>query len=99
MVVNRLDRQLPHADPGLVESPSAAVGRMFYDTVGQGSVPALQAAIAALGAERLLLGTDFPYQKDAAYVSAIDYVRAADLDATTKAGVLGDTARRLFSLD
>lgn len=76
MVVNRLDRQLPHADPGLVESPSAAVGRMFYDTVGQGSVPALQAAMAALGAERLLLGTDFPYQKDAAYVSAIDYVRA-----------------------
>ena len=98
MVVDRLDRQLPHAVSDLPEAPSATAARMYYDTVGQGSVPAMQAAIGALGAERLLLGTDFPYQKDAAYVSAIDYVRAADLDATTKAGVLGGTARRLFGL-
>lgn len=98
MVVDRLDRQLPGADPGLTEAPSAAVGRMYYDTVGQGSVPALQAAIAALGADRLLLGTDFPYQKDAAYVSAVEYVRSAQVDAATLTGILGGTARRLFQL-
>jgi aminocarboxymuconate-semialdehyde decarboxylase len=58
----------------------------------------MEAAITALGAERLLLGTDFPYQKDDVYVSAIDYVRSAKIPDAVKKGVLGETARRLFNL-
>ena len=98
MVVDRLDHQLPHAIAGLPESPSAAVARMYYDTVGQGSVAAMEAAVSALGADRLLLGTDFPYQKDEVYVSAIDYVRSAKIPDDIKAGVLGETARSVFDL-
>ena len=49
MVVDRLNHQLPHAVANLPESPSAAVARMYYDTVGQGSAAAMEAAITALG--------------------------------------------------
>ena len=98
MVVDRLNHQLPHAVANLPESPGDAVARMYYDTVGQGSAAAMEAAITALGAERLLLGTDFPYQKDEVYVSAIDYVRSAKIPDAVKKGVLGETARRLFNL-
>jgi putative redox protein len=37
--------------------------RMWYDTVGHGHVPALRCAIDSLGADRLVLGTDFPYEQ------------------------------------
>jgi 6-methylsalicylate decarboxylase len=57
---------------------------MWYDTVEHGHVPALRCAIDSLGADRLLLGTDFPYEAGHIFVRAIDYItgrRIAEGDA------------------
>jgi predicted TIM-barrel fold metal-dependent hydrolase len=55
-------------------SPSEAARRMWYDTVTHGSVPALRAAAEVLGADRLLFGSDFPYQRGEHYVHAAVYL-------------------------
>lgn len=92
MLLNRVDHQVPWEAPDTPELPSAAVRRMWFDTVGHDHAPALRAAVDSIGADRLVLGTDFPYQD---YQSAIDYV-ARTLDAAQATTVLDDNAAALF---
>ena len=74
MLLQRADNQYRWEAPDTPERPSTAARRMWYDTVGHGHVPALRSAIDSLGADRLLLGTDFPYEADDVFVRAIDYI-------------------------
>jgi len=60
MLLQRADDQYRWEAPDTPEAPSVTARRMWYDTVGHGHVPALRCAIDSLGADRLLLGTDFP---------------------------------------
>jgi hypothetical protein len=55
---------------------------MWYDSVGHGHVPALRCAIESFGADRLVLGTDFPYEAGDVFVWAIDYIRDPQIDPT-----------------
>ncbi len=59
MTLERLDQTVAWEAPNTPEPPSRAALRMWYDTVGHDQVPALQAAAATFGTERLLFGTDF----------------------------------------
>jgi len=61
MLLRRADDHCGWEAPD-TERPSLAARRMWYDTVGDGHVPALRCAIDSFGADRLLLGTDFPYE-------------------------------------
>ncbi|SCK50014.1 Amidohydrolase [Streptomyces sp. SceaMP-e96] len=45
-----------------------------YDTVAHGHVPAVRAAAASYGADRLLLGTDFPYQSGHRLRRAVEFL-------------------------
>ena len=45
-----------------------------YDSVGHGYVPALRCAIDSFCTDRLLLGTDFPYEAGDVFVRAVDYI-------------------------
>lgn len=99
MVLERVDHQYGWEAPDTPEKPSIAARRMWYDTVGHNHVPALRAAAETFGADRLLLGTDFPYQTDDLFRAAIDYVKRAGLPQDEVAAILDRNAVRLLGLD
>ena len=74
MLIQRADDQYKWEAPGTPERPSIAARRMWYDSVGHGHVPALRCAIDSFGADRLLLGTDFPYEAGDIFVRAVNYI-------------------------
>ncbi|MFJ4653217.1 amidohydrolase family protein [Nocardia sp. NPDC088792] len=99
MLMQRLDNQYRWAAPETVELPSIAARRMWYDTVGHGHVPALRAAIDSLGAERLLLGTDFPYEAGDIFVRAIEYINDPSIDPAAAKLILDANAQALLGID
>jgi len=96
MVVRRVDDHIDFEAPDTPEKPSLAFRRLWYDTVGHNHVPALRAAAEALGADRLLLGTDFPYQPGDLFLAAVDYVRRAGLSEDDVGAILDRNAASLF---
>ncbi len=52
----------------------------------------------SLGADRLLLGTDFPYQSGELFCAAVDYVRRAGLCENDVRAILDRNAALLFGL-
>jgi aminocarboxymuconate-semialdehyde decarboxylase len=99
MLLQRMDNQLPWEAPETPELPSAAARRMWYDTVGHGHPPALRCAADSLGADRLVLGTDFPYQNGAAYERAVSYVTTSGLAPGDADRVLSANAQALLGQD
>ncbi|MBB5084883.1 amidohydrolase family protein [Nonomuraea endophytica] len=73
MLTERADHQVS----GLAEPPSVTARRMFYDTVSHGHAPALRAAAQTFGADRLVLGTDFPFLKGELFTGAVSYLAEA----------------------
>jgi predicted TIM-barrel fold metal-dependent hydrolase len=98
MVLERVDHQYAFEAPDTPEKPSLAARRLWYDTVGHNHLPALRAAVETLGADRLLLGTDFPYQAGELFYAAVDYVRRAGLSEEDARAILDRNAARLFGL-
>lgn len=95
MLLNRTDHQVPWEAPGTPELPSVAAGRMWFDTVGHDHAPALRAAVDTFGADRLVLGTDFPYQAKKEYQEAIDYVTKT-VTAEQATAILDTNAQAIF---
>jgi aminocarboxymuconate-semialdehyde decarboxylase len=79
MLMQRLDNLYKWENPSLSELPSITARRMWYDTVGQGYDPALKAGITSIGADRLVFGTDFPYEPGPLFKRSIDYIREVGL--------------------
>jgi len=98
MLLQRMDNQLGWEAPETPEKPSLAARRMWYDTVGHGHPPALRCAADSLGADRLVLGTDFPYQNGAAYEHAVGYITTSGLADSDADGVLSANAETLLGL-
>ena len=67
MFIQRMDNQFPWEAPKTPEKHSVAARRMWYDTVGHGHPPALRCVADSFGADRLVLGTDFPYETGAVF--------------------------------
>jgi aminocarboxymuconate-semialdehyde decarboxylase len=97
MLLARTDHQVPWEAPDTPELPSAAARRMWFDTVGHNHAPALRAAVDTFGADRLVLGTDFPYQAGEEYQAAVDYI-SRELDADEAHEILDINAAALFGL-
>ncbi len=76
--------------------------RMFYcDTVLQGNTPALMCAYAFFGADRMLFGTDAPYDNrmgERVYLETIAAVDAMDIPEADRRKIYEENARRLFRL-
>ncbi|MGQ6182307.1 amidohydrolase family protein [Serratia sp. IR-2025] len=98
MTLERLDQTVAWEAPHTPEPPSRAVLRMWYDTVGHDQVPALQAAAATFGAERLLFGTDFPFQPGDLFQTTVDYIRRAGLPEADVNAILDRNAAAVFGL-
>lgn len=76
--------------------PSSFLREHYIDTVNFNAA-ALQAALTVMGADHLVLGTDFPHEVgDVA--KALDAARGMGLAAPDEAAVLGGTAARLLGL-
>ena len=98
-LLNRLDNQAPANHPNLREPPSATAKRLFYDTVGHGSQPALHSACQAFGASQLVPGSDFPVLLDfESYAETFDYIRRSGLPAKDIHQILHENAPRVLGL-
>jgi 6-methylsalicylate decarboxylase len=97
MITRRADDHIAWEAPDMPEAPSQAVRRLWYDTVSHCHIPALRCAIDSFGADRLLLGTDFPYEDGDTFVRAVDYI----IDSTDPGeahAILDANAMALFGL-
>ena len=79
MLLQRLDNQTGMFLPKGSEMPSVTAKRFWYDTVSHGYVPALRCACDALGTDRIVLGSDYPYEVGDVYQRCVDYVRDVGL--------------------
>ncbi|MFE3189410.1 amidohydrolase family protein [Nocardia sp. NPDC059240] len=91
MILQRADNQYHWESPDTPEKPSVAARRMWFDTVGHGHLPAIRAAAESFGADRLLLGTDFPYESGDLLRRAVTSIEDA-LPAAEAAAVLDANA-------
>jgi aminocarboxymuconate-semialdehyde decarboxylase len=98
MLLQRADDQYGWEAPDTPERPSVAARRMWYDTVGHGHVPALRCAIDCFGADRLLLGTDFPYENGDTFARAIDYINDPQIDPDAARAILDHNASALLGI-
>jgi len=96
MLLQRADDQYRWEAPDTPEPPSVTARRMWYDTVGHGHVPALRCAIDSFGADRLLLGTDFPYENGDIFVRAVDYINDPQIDTSAARAILDQNATALL---
>ncbi len=77
--------------------PSACLRRFWYDTAN-GYPPALRCACEAFGADRIMLGTDFPYRTGAKLRHAVSHLEDAGLAAADVSAIQGGNAAALLGL-
>jgi 6-methylsalicylate decarboxylase len=96
MLLQRADDQYRWEAPGTPELPSAAARRMWYDTVDHGHVPALRCAIESFGPDRLLFGTDFPYENGDQFLRAVDHINDHQIETSAARAILDKNASVLL---
>ena len=77
--------------------PSAHVRRFWFDTVNAHPA-ALRCSCESFGADRLLLGTDFPYLMGPKLRQCVTYVEEAGFSERDTAAILGGNAQALLGL-
>jgi predicted TIM-barrel fold metal-dependent hydrolase len=99
MLIQRMDDQYRWEVPETPERPSVAATRMWYDTVSHAHPPALRCACESLGAERLILGTHFPYETGDLFQRAVDYIKQSGLAEQDAERILDTNPPRLLGLE
>ena len=86
----------PQAKSRLRESPERSLKRFYFDTVTH-DVDLLRALVDYAGPDRVLLGSDYPF--DMGVERPADIVRDLKLSAADEAQVLGGNAAHLLNLE
>jgi aminocarboxymuconate-semialdehyde decarboxylase len=94
-LIRRLDLQASMFMPKDSEKPSVLARLFWYDTVN-GHPPALRDACDCYGADRVVLGTDYPYWRTEMRL-CVDFVKEIGLTERDVAAILGGTARELLA--
>ena len=76
--------------------PSSYLRRFWYDTITHASIP-LRFLIELVGSDRVVLGTDIPF--DMADTHFEEYLSAAELDRQALEAITGGNAMHIFGLD
>ncbi len=97
MLTRRADDHLEWEAPDTPEPPSHAAHRLWFDSVSHCHAPALRCAIDTFGTDRILLGTDFPYEDGDTFVRAVEYVMDV-ADPGEAHAILDANAMALFRL-
>ena len=82
----------------LPNSPSTAARRMWYDTVGHDDPIAIRSAWEAFGPDRLVYGSDYPYQLDEVYTHSVQYIRDLRNLRKMMSTLFSRRARRCFRI-
>ena len=78
-------------------APNVQAKSFWYDTVNA-HPSALRCARETVGADRLLMGTDYPFWIGEAFALAVDYIRKSELSSPEVDAILGGTAKGLLGL-
>jgi predicted TIM-barrel fold metal-dependent hydrolase len=97
MVFQRLDNISKWEHP-LPEPPTVTAKRMWYCSVGHGHPPALRAAVDSMGADRICLGSDFPYENGELYNHAVQYILKSGLKPEDAELILDRNAASVLGL-
>ncbi len=85
----------PEPKVNVKQPPENIVGRFFYDTILH-SDQSLQFMIEQAGADRVVLGSDYPY--DMGMMDCVAHVRGLTISDADKAAILGGRAEQLLSV-
>ena len=96
IIVPHFGGTLPVIYPRIARRGKADLLRQLYYDTANGYAPALRCACEALGAERLMLGTDFPYI--GSIKENVDYVVEAGLSREQEDRILERTAADLLGI-
>ncbi|WGX97099.1 amidohydrolase family protein [Nocardioides sp. L-11A] len=96
-LAQRIDDNYAHWGQGFPELPSDIWKKMWWDTANF-HAPSLRCSIDTFGADRIVLGSDFPYFQDDLYTRAVSYVEKSDLADDTVHGILDGNAVDLLGL-
>jgi aminocarboxymuconate-semialdehyde decarboxylase len=96
IIVPHFGGTLPVIYPRIARRGKAELLRGLYYDTANGYGPALRCACEALGVDRLMLGTDFPYI--GSIKENVDYVTAAGLSADQEQQILERTAADLLPM-
>ena len=77
-------------------SPTETLRDRFYFDAANFLDEALALSVKVFGADKILMGSDFPYFQNEKYVRAADYIRQADLTDEEKTKILQDNAKALY---
>lgn len=75
------------------EPPTASLGRLFYDTILH-SKPTLEYLIGSVGHDRVLLGSDYPF--DMGNMDCVARVKALAIEPAARETILGGYANKLL---
>jgi aminocarboxymuconate-semialdehyde decarboxylase len=93
----RLDQLQDHFLPESAMKPSVQAKYFWFDTVN-GNPAALRCMKETLGADHLLLGTDYPFWRDDAFKLCVDYVGESGLPGSEVEQILGGAGQKLLGL-
>ena len=85
----------PEAKVNLEQSPEASISRLFYDTILH-SKPTLEFLVSSAGADRVLLGSDYPF--DMGNLDCVARVAALDIPAPQRDLILGGYADNVLQV-
>ncbi len=85
----------PEPKQFLEQGPAESLGRLYYDTILH-SDQMLQYLIGSVGANRVMLGSDYPF--DMGYYEGVRQVRSLAIPAGDQELILGETARTLLGM-
>jgi aminocarboxymuconate-semialdehyde decarboxylase len=77
--------------------PTEGLKRLYYDSVNK-TPAALRCFCETVGADRLMLGTDFPYVTRPQFLEYVSYIDASDLAPDQVSAILDRNAQELLQL-
>jgi aminocarboxymuconate-semialdehyde decarboxylase len=83
----------PETKFGLHSAPEVSIRRLYYDTILR-SARALEFLVETVGADHVLLGSDYPF--DTGSLDCVAQLRASALAPDVQTAVLGGSARELL---
>jgi predicted TIM-barrel fold metal-dependent hydrolase len=96
ILLGRLDFLYTDELPKMDVQPSELARRMWYDSVAHGDTLAIEATVRAFGDDKVVLGSDFPYQLDDDYTDSVGFLQRAAISEKQATGVTAINAKALL---
>jgi aminocarboxymuconate-semialdehyde decarboxylase len=96
IMLGRLDFLYTDELPRMDVAPSELARRMWYDSVAHGDTLAVEATVRAYGDDKVVLGSDFPYQLDDDYTDSVGFLTRSDISPGQASGITAVNAQGLL---